>query len=93
MKKSRSNVDSIMATVILLGAAKQIEEEKVNEKEEQWTQVQKVGNQNQGPRKKGKDSKLPTSVSTIGKPSPASRAVNPSKISSNQFDVLRSDTL
>ena len=71
MNKSHSNVDSIMATVILLGAAKQIEEEKVNEKEEQWMQVQKAGNKNQGPRKKGKYSKLPISVFVVGKPSSA----------------------
>ena len=69
---------------------KKIEEEKVNEKEEQWTQVQKHGNKNQGPRKKGKDSK-PINVSVVGKPSYAPQAVNSS--TSNQFDALSSDTL
>ena len=56
-------------------------------------QVQKAGNQNQGSRNKDKESKLTTSDFVVGKPHPAPQAVNPPKTSSNQFDVLSSDTL
>ena len=83
-----------MAMVTFLRTAKKkSEEEKVNEEEDQWTQIQKARNQNEGPRKKGKESKLVNNDSTVGKPPPVPQAVDLPKTSPNQFDVLSSDVL
>ena len=72
---------------------KKSEDEKVIEKEDQWLQVQKAGNQNQGSRRKGKENKSTASDSADGKPHPAPQVVIPPNPSSNQFDALNSVSL
>ena len=46
---------------------KKSEEEIEKEKDDQWTQVQKAGTSNQGPRKKGKEGKIVKGGTDVGK--------------------------
>ena len=69
---------------------KKSEEEIENEKDKQWTQVQKAGSSNQGPIKKGKESKTMKGDSIVGKNYLIPRAVDISKAPSNHFVVLSS---
>ena len=69
---------------------KKAEEEIENEKDDQWTQVQKAGNTNQGPRKKGKEGKIVKGDSAIGKNPPFPQVDNIPISPSNHFVVLSS---